>query len=101
MTQALALSDNVYAVKTHLFLDEDTLVETAKRFGLTTDMPAIPSLALGTAGVKMIEMANAYSLFANGGQHVAPVVIKRVENHKGDIIYEHKERSEASATVQN
>ena len=32
MAQALALSDNVYAVKTHLFLGEDTLVETAKRF---------------------------------------------------------------------
>ena len=53
-------------------------------------MPAIPSLALGTAGVKIIEMANAYSLFANGGEQVAPVMIKRVENHKGDVIYEHK-----------
>jgi penicillin-binding protein 2D len=94
MSQALALSDNVYAVKTHLFLGEDTLVETAKRFGLTTDMPAIPSLALGTAGVKIIEMANAYSLFANGGKQVAPVMIKRVENHKGDVIYEHKEQYE-------
>ncbi len=50
MAQALALSDNVYAVKTHLFLGEKTLVETAKRFGITTDMAAVPSLALGTPG---------------------------------------------------
>jgi penicillin-binding protein 2D len=88
MAQALALSDNVYAVKTHLFLGEKTLVETAKRFGITTDMAAVPSLALGTSGVSVIEMANAYSLFANGGKQVSPVMIKRVENHKGEVIYE-------------
>ncbi len=88
MAQALALSDNVYAVKTHLFLGEKTLVETAKRFGITTDMAAVPSLALGTSGVRVIEMANAYSLFANGGKQVSPVMIKRVENHKGEVIYE-------------
>ncbi len=95
MAEALAVSDNVYAVKTHLFLGEQTLVETAKRFGLTTKMTEVPSLALGTSGVKVIEMANAYSLFANGGKQVEPVMIKRVENHKGDLIYErHKESKE-------
>lgn len=93
MAQALAVSDNIYAVKTHLFLGEQTLVETAKRFGLTTEMTEVPSLALGTSGVRVIEMANAYSLFANGGKQVEPVMIKRVENHKGDIIYEHHEES--------
>ncbi|WP_338471074.1 PBP1A family penicillin-binding protein [Niallia sp. XMNu-256] len=93
MAQALAVSDNVYAVKTHLFLGEETLVETAKRFGISTDMVKVPSLALGTSGVKVIEMANAYSLFANGGKQVEPVMIKRVENHKGDIIYEHHKES--------
>ncbi len=51
MAQALALSDNVFAVKTHLFLGEKTLVDTAKRFGITTEMAAVPSLALGTSGV--------------------------------------------------
>lgn len=90
MAQALAVSDNIFAVKTHLFLGEETLVETAKRFGITTDMQKVPSLALGTAGVRVIEMANAYSLFANGGKQVTPVMIKRVENHKGEVIYEKK-----------
>ena len=65
MAQALAVSDNVYAVKTHLFLGEDVLVKTAKRFGIQSDMQQVPSLALGTSGVKVIEMANAYSLFQN------------------------------------
>lgn len=90
MAQALAVSDNIYAVKTHLFLGEETLVDTAKRFGLTTPMQKVPSLALGTAGVKVIDMANAYSLFANGGKQVTPIMIKRVENNKGEVIYEKK-----------
>jgi 1A family penicillin-binding protein len=90
MTQALALSDNVYAVKTHLFLGEETLVDTIKKFGITTKMEGVPSLALGTSGVRLIEMANAYSLFANEGKEVAPVFIKRIEDHNGDIIYENK-----------
>lgn len=90
MAQALALSDNVYAVKTHLFLGEETLVDTIRKFGITTKMEGVPSLALGTSGVRLIEMANAYSLFANGGKEVAPVFIKRIEDHNGDIIYENK-----------
>lgn len=95
MAQALALSDNVYAVKTHLFLGEETLIDTAKRFGITTKQAKVPSLALGTSGVRMIEMANAYSLFANGGKRVEPVYIERVENHNGEVIYEHKDVEES------
>jgi len=95
MAQALALSDNVYAVKTHLFLGEETLVETAKRFGITSHMAKVPSLALGTSGVRVIEMANAYSLFANGGKKVTPVTIKKVENHKGEVIYEYDPKPRA------
>lgn len=94
LAQALAVSDNVYAVKTHLFLGEDTLVETAKEFGITTKMAKVPSLALGTSGVRAIEMANAYSLFANGGKKVEPTLITRVETANGKIIYEKDEQDE-------
>lgn len=90
MAQALALSDNVFAVKTHLFLGEEALVDTAKRLGISTDLQKVPSLALGTSGVRVVEMANAYSHFANGGKKVSPVLITRVEDHRGDVIYEHK-----------
>lgn len=95
MAQAIALSDNVYAVKTHLFLGEDALVETAKRLGISTKLQEVPSLALGTSGVRVVEMANAYSHFANGGKKVDPVLITRVEDHKGEVIYEHKTEDEA------
>ncbi|PLR96587.1 transglycosylase domain-containing protein [Bacillus sp. T33-2] len=90
MAQALALSDNIYAVKTHLFLGEKTLIDTAKGFGISTKQDLVPSLALGTSGVRVIDMAGAYSMLANGGKKIAPVVIKKVENHKGETIYEHE-----------
>ncbi len=94
MAQALALSDNVYAVKTHLFLGEATLTETAKRFGISSPIEEVPSAALGTSGVRMIEMANAYSLLANGGKQVDPVFIEKVVDQHGHIIYENEKEEE-------
>jgi penicillin-binding protein 2D len=89
LAQAIALSDNVYAVKTHLFMGQDTLVKTAKeKFGLTTPVKKYPSSALGTSGARVIDMVNAYNLFANGGYKVKPVFITRVEDWSGKVIYE-------------
>ncbi len=92
MAQALALSDNVFAVKTHLFLGEDTLVETAKKFGIASPVEKVPSAALGSSGLRVMEIANAYSYFANGGKQVEPVLIERVEGPNGDVIYQHDEK---------
>jgi len=94
LAQALALSDNVYAVKTHLFLGMDTLVDYAKKFGISTELEKVPSLALGTSGVRVIDMVNAYSHFANGGYSVEPVFITKVENAQGDVIFEHEGKEE-------
>ena len=88
MMQALAVSDNVYAVKTHLFLGEESLVKTAKQFGITSALKDVPSLALGTSPVKPLEMANAYSMLANGGKQVKPTFIRRVVDHDGNILYD-------------
>ncbi|RKJ14629.1 monofunctional biosynthetic peptidoglycan transglycosylase, partial [Butyricicoccus sp. 1XD8-22] len=88
MAQALALSDNVYAVKTHLFLGQNVLVDTIRKLGISTKMKEVPSLALGTSGVKPIELLNAYSIVANGGKKVEPVFIIRVEDFRGKVIYE-------------
>lgn len=94
MAQALALSDNIYAIKTHLFLGEETLAKTAEQFGITTEMDEVPSLALGTSGVRVIELATSYSLLANDGKSVEPVLIKRIENHQGEVIFESEKNEE-------
>ncbi len=94
LAQALAVSDNIYAVKAHLFMGVDTLIKTAKKFGISTKMDSVPSLALGTSGVRVIDMANAYSLFANGGKKVTPTLITKVEDYNGNVIFESDNEAE-------
>jgi penicillin-binding protein 2D len=88
LAQALALSDNIYAVKTNMYLGEETLVETAKKFGITSKLPAVPSLALGTATVTVEEMVSAYGILANGGHRINGHTIERIVDRSGNTVYE-------------
>lgn len=92
LAQAIALSDNIYAVKTNLFLSPDTVAETTKKFGIKSDLPAVPSLALGSASITLLEMVQAYGRIANGGEEINGYTIKKIENHKGKVIYEKKDK---------
>ena len=94
MEAAISYSDNIYAVKTHLFLGESLLVNTAKRLGITSNLSPIPSLALGTEEITLLEMASAYSTFASLGGKTTPHFIIRIEDSKGNILYENKEEKE-------
>ncbi|QKS72813.1 PBP1A family penicillin-binding protein [Paenalkalicoccus suaedae] len=94
MLQALALSDNIYAMKTHFLLGFDRLGETAREFGITSELRATPSLALGTAEVGVLEMGNAYAPFANGGSRVAPQLVTQVDAADGTTILEVSPRKE-------
>lgn len=95
MAAAISYSDNIYAVKTHLFLGENMLVNTSKRLGISSELTAIPSLALGTEEISLLEMTASYSAFANLGYKVTPHFITRVEDSKGNVLYENKEEKEA------
>ena len=88
MAAAISYSDNIYAVKTHLFLGENTLVETAKRMGIKKELEAIPSLALGTCELSMLDYANAYTTLANGGYKKDISFITKVEDMEDDVLYE-------------
>ena len=90
MTAAIALSDNIYAVKTNLFLGPETLVETAKRMGITSDLKAVPSLALGTSELTMLDFAAGYTTLASGGYKRDIHFIERIEDLDGNILYEFK-----------
>ena len=94
MAAALAFSDNIYAVKTHLFLGEETLVETLKRVGITSNLHAIPSLALGSEEISLIDMVNAYSTLASNGYKTTPHFIRKIEDLNGNTIYEYKDNTE-------
>ena len=88
MASALAYSDNVFAVKTHLFLGEETLVDTMKLFGLKEKLSPIPSLALGTNEINMLDYAKAYTALASGGYEREIHLIKKVEDINGNLLYE-------------
>ncbi|MCH5166824.1 MAG: penicillin-binding protein [Erysipelotrichales bacterium] len=90
MAAALAYSDNIYAVKTHLFLGENALVDTLKTCGLNEDLLAIPSLALGAKEINMLDYAEAYTTLASGGISHDLFFIRRVEDMNGNLLYEKK-----------
>ena len=94
LATAIAYSDNIYAVKTHMFLGEDTLVDFARRVGITADLQAVPSLPLGTAEINIMEMASGYAAFANEGHLVKAHLISRVEDLAGNVLYERKLENE-------
>ena len=94
MAAAVAFSDNIFAVKTHLFLGENVLVDIAHRLGIKENLDAVPSLALGTYDISLMEMVKAYSTFASFGYNVTPHFIKKVEDLEGNILYEFKEEPE-------
>ncbi len=93
MAAAIAYSDNIYAVKTHLFLGSDALVEMMKRVGINS-LNSIPSLALGSEAISLIDMMGAYSYLASEGKKAEPYFIEKVTDISGNVLYEHKDIDE-------
>ena len=87
MATAIAYSDNIYAVKTHMFLGFDSLINIARRVGIKEELDEVPSLPLGTSEINIISMAEGYSTFANLGYRVDGHFINRVESGDGEVLY--------------
>lgn len=94
MASAIAYSDNIYAVKTHLFLGSDALVNTALRVGIKTTLDPVASLPLGSNEISMIDFANGYVTLANEGVKNDVYLINKVTDINDNILYEHKSDSE-------
>lgn len=80
-------SNTVYAGIANLVTPE-RIAEMANRLGVTAKLDPRYALVLGTEEVSVMDMASAYSTFANRGSHIKPYVIRRVENSKGDVLYD-------------
>ena len=90
MLTAIAYSDNIYAMKTHLFLGTDSLSKITKRVGIKTDVKENASSALGTTEINMIDYSNGFITLANEGKHETPHLIEKITDNNGKILYEYK-----------
>lgn len=89
LAQAIAVSDNIFAVKTHLFLGVNNLASLIKKFNIQ-EVNANASLALGTLNSNVYNLANMYNTLASEGIYNHLYTIEKITNDKGDIIYQHK-----------
>ena len=94
MLAAIAYSDNIYAIKTHLFLGKDTLSKLAKRVKINTPIKEVASSALGTTEINMLDYSNGYITLANEGKHETPHLIEKITNKDGKVLYEYKYNNE-------
>ena len=92
MAAAIAFSDNIYAVKTNLFLGVDALVNTAKKVGIKEELLGVPSLCLGTGEINIIDYATGYATLASGGYKKDLYIIRKIEDKDGVIIYTKNEQ---------
>ena len=88
MRRALMLSRNIPTINLGIELGEQSVIDMARRFGLSTDIPPYPSIHIGSADVYPLEMIAAYSAFSTLGTRAAPIGILRVEDAKGNVLWE-------------
>jgi len=85
---ALAKSRNVVTIKILRDIGIDYAIAYARKLGITSKLSRDLSIALGSSGVSLLELVNAYSVFANSGYHVEPVFITKIVDRDGNVIEE-------------
>lgn len=88
LVQATQWSSNTAYAQLVMEIGPENVVATANRMGVTADLPVVPSVVLGTGNVSVLDMASAYSTLADRGEHITPIVVTRITDAKGTILYE-------------
>lgn len=95
LAAALSFSDNIFAIKTHLFLGEETLVDIVKRVGIKEKVEPHPSLPLGTEEINIIDFLTGYNTLANLGDKIELRLIKKIVDNNGNTLYTNKNETTA------
>jgi len=93
LRRALAVSENIPAVRLIETLGPSTVVRFAHGLGIESALEANLSLALGTSEVRLIELTAAYAVFANRGRHNRAFAVKRVVDSHGRVVWHHQPHS--------
>jgi penicillin-binding protein 1A len=88
LRQALTVSSNRAAVRVMQMVGIGTTQTYARRLGISSPLPAVPSLALGTGEVTLIDLTSAYGAFANNGIIAPHTLIARIEDRNGTVIWQ-------------
>ncbi|MCG8468898.1 MAG: PBP1A family penicillin-binding protein [Gemmatimonadetes bacterium] len=94
LRRALARSINVPAVKLGQRIGEESFAQLATSMGISSTIPRVPSAAIGSTDLRPIEIATAYTAFANMGVKVAPRTILRIESRDGRVLWESRVQRE-------
>ena len=89
LKNALANSINTITAQLIDQVGPGSVVDIAKNMGITREMLEVPSIALGSLDMNVFEMVGAYGTFANQGVYVEPVLITRIEDRNGAVLYEY------------
>lgn len=87
MRRALMVSSNAAAVRFSRAVGEPQVVQVAHANGITSQLSAVPSIALGALEVTPLELVDAYAPFANGGVHVRPRLVRRIDDSDGSVLW--------------
>ena len=84
----LAFSQNYAAWKLMSVIGVSRTIEFAKQCGITANIPGVPSIALGSADIPIMQMLQSYTMFPNKGYNTSPVYVTRIEDKNGNLIHE-------------
>ncbi len=90
LSAALARSANAATVRVSRDIGVERIAGMARAYGITSDLPLVPALALGAAAVTPLELTAAYAPFGNGGVRVIPYMVERVEDQFGRVLWTHQ-----------
>lgn len=87
LREGFARSLNSVAVRVSEEAGRQSVVEAARRLGIRSNLEAIPSIALGTSEVTLLELTSAYGVFANQGNAVWPYAIEEIRDRDGGVLF--------------
>ena len=85
---ALSNSVNTISAALQLQVGVSNTIKKARKMGITSDIPEVPSIVLGTAPISLMEMVTAYASISNGGRLVKPYMIQKITDQKGTILFQ-------------
>ena len=88
LKQAFAMSINSVAVRLGQEVGIDRIVQTAHEMGIKSKLDPTPSLTLGASDVNLLELVGSYCTPVNDGKAIDPVLVTRIEDRDGNVIYE-------------